>query len=96
MNPDNEQSRESPSDEDKYQREAFQFLSLLQSQDKEAIEKKIFEEDIEYTEALQILFQFQQSLFFNEVRLMFEKREVNKALNRDLKYNDAPDKRPKI
>ncbi len=91
-----EKSKESLLNQNKDQQMALQFLSALQSGDKETIEKMIFEDDVEYTEALQILFKFQQNLFYNEVQLMFEKRETNKALNRDLKHNDTPDRRPKI
>ena len=56
----------------------------------------IFEDNIEYTQSIQAYFKHIPSIFSNEVQLMFEKMEVNKALNRDLKYNDSPDKRPKI
>lgn len=80
----------------KDQVDAVRFLTACQANDMDTLKKMIFEEDYEYTKATEAYFAFFSSEQLNIVKQLFEQRELNKELNKNLHLNNSEDKRPKI
>jgi len=80
----------------KDQIDAVRFLTACQAKDIATMKQMIFEENIEYTQAIQAYFVFANDEDLNEVKKLFEQRELNKNLYINLPINNAQDKKPKI
>lgn len=78
------------------QKMAINFLFACQSADIEQVKKMIFEDNIEYTKAIQVYIDKNPTPVFLIAKQMFEQRELNKILHQDLNHNNTPGKRPKI
>ncbi len=94
MSQDNSKAKELSQTKD--QVDAVRFLTACQAGDMDTIKKMIFEENLEYTKALQAYFVFANTDDINEVKRLFEQRELNKNLSNSLPTNDTIDKKPKI
>jgi hypothetical protein len=80
----------------KDQLDAVRFLTACQANDMDTIKKMIFEENYEYNKATEAYFVFCSDEQLNAVKRLFEQRELNKSLNKDLTVNHSNDKKPKI
>jgi ABC-type sugar transport system ATPase subunit len=80
----------------KEQVDAVRFLTACQANDIDTLKQMIFQENYEYNKATEAYFTFLADDQLNVVKKMFEQRELNKDLNKNLPVNDSEDKRPKI
>jgi ABC-type sugar transport system ATPase subunit len=96
MSQDNYNSKTSNLYHTKDQVDAVRFLTACQADDMDTLKQMIFEENYEYNNATKAYFAFLSTEQSNVIKQLFEQRELNKELNKDLPVNNTEDKRPKI
>jgi hypothetical protein len=92
----NNESRSTKLYHNKDQLDTVRFLTACQANDLDTIKKMIFEENYEYNKATEAYFAFCSDEQLNIVKQLFEQRELNKSLNKDLPINNSMEKKPKI